>query len=48
VEKEKKYGTYYMEPDNMKKLKEHQEETGAKKSVVVNMALKEFFEKRGK
>ena len=42
----KKYKTYYMDLENVKKLEENERETGAKKSTVVNMALKEFFEKR--
>ena len=48
VEKQstKKYKTYYMDLENVKKLEENERETGAKKSTVVNMALKEFFEKR--
>ena len=43
----KKYKTYYMESENIKMLEENEKITGAKKSTVVNMALKEFFEKRG-
>jgi hypothetical protein len=43
----KKYKTYYMESENIKMLEENEKITGAKKSTIVNMALKEFFEKRG-
>jgi hypothetical protein len=43
----KKYKTYYMDLSNVENLEKHEKETGAKKSTLVNMALKEFFEKRG-
>jgi hypothetical protein len=43
----KKYATYYVEVDNIAKLVENEEQTGVKKSVVVNQALKEYFARRG-
>jgi hypothetical protein len=43
----KKYATYYMELGNIEKLADNEEETGIKKSVVVNQALKEYFARRG-
>jgi hypothetical protein len=48
LSKNKKYGTYYMEPENIEKMEQYEKETGAKKSAVVNMALKEFFKKQTK
>lgn len=44
----KKYATYYMEIENIEKLEENERKTGAKKSAVVNMALREFFKRKSK
>lgn len=43
----KKYATYYVEETNITKLIKNEEQTGVKKSVVVNQALKEYFARRG-
>ncbi|AHJ88635.1 hypothetical protein GBK2_37 [Geobacillus phage GBK2] len=41
----KVYKTYYMEEAIVKRLERHEKETGANKSRVVNLALKEYFER---
>lgn len=40
--------TYYMQFDTLEKLDQHKKETGAAKSTVINMAVKEYLDKRGK
>jgi hypothetical protein len=44
--KHKEYKTYYMERENLIKLDEYSANTSLKKTTVVNMAVKEFFERR--
>lgn len=38
--------TYYMQLDILQKLEQHKKETGAAKSTVINMAVKEYLDKR--
>jgi hypothetical protein len=46
--KPKEYKTYYMERENLKMLDEYSKNTSLKKTTIVNMAVKEFFERQGK
>lgn len=47
TENTKKYATFYMDLKNVEKLEETEKNTGAKKSAVVNLALREYFARRG-
>jgi hypothetical protein len=46
--KPKEYKTYYMERENLIKLDEYSKNTSLKKTTIVNMAIKEFFDKQEK
>ncbi len=43
--KPKEYKTYYMERENLLKLDEYSEKTALKKTTIVNIAVREYFER---
>lgn len=45
---ESKYKTYYMTEENIKRIDEQAEDTGLKKTTIVNKALNQYFENKKK